>query len=199
MSTDQPSGQPPDEAGTVGHDPTGAELARSVARGYRDAAPRGRAGADRPGAAAATNRYSTAWRSRGGTGGRAVELSGPGPDERDPQRLDRSLSRLVVEHGWADEVAVHGLFSRWDTLVGGEVAQHCRPEQFVDGGLAVRADSTAWATEMRLLAPMLLQRLNDTLGDGTVRRIDVRAPQPPSWRHGRFTVRGGRGPRDTYG
>ncbi|MDQ3106055.1 MAG: DciA family protein [Actinomycetota bacterium] len=178
------------------HDPTGGELARAVARGYRDTDPSRRSGVRLAGRG---RRAAGGPWTGGAAGRREVQLSGPGPDERDPQRLDRSLSELVVEHGWAAQVAVHGLFSRWDAVVGGEVAQHCRPEQFVDGALAVRADSTAWATEMRLLAPMLLQRLNDSLGDGMVRRIDVRAPTSPSWRHGRFTVRGGRGPRDTYG
>ncbi len=109
------------------------------------------------------------------------------------------MSRLVAEHGWATEVAVHGMFSRWGELVGPEVAQHCRPEQFVDARLVVRADSTAWATQMRLLVPTVLQRLHDEIGPETVERIDVRGPQAPSWRHGKFTVRDGRGPRDTYG
>ena len=174
------------------HDPTGGELARLVARAYRGGGPdAGRGGARRPGAGRTPHRF----RAGDGAGLRA----GPGPDDWDPQRLDQTLSRLVADRDWVDTLAVHGLFSRWDSLVGVQVAQHCRPEQFVDGRLAVRADSTAWATEMRLLVPTVLQRLNDQLGDGTVGRIEVRGPQPPSWRHGRFTVRGGRGPRDTYG
>jgi predicted nucleic acid-binding Zn ribbon protein len=64
--------------------------------------------------------------------------------------------------------------------------------------LTVRTDSTAWATEVRLLASQVLVRLNAELGDGTVTRIHVLGPQAPSWRHGPRTVRG-RGPRDTYG
>jgi len=177
------------------HDPAGGELARSVARAYRGAGGRrrgqdkGRGRSDGGGA-----RWSAS--SRPVTG---PKLSGPGPDERDPQRLDRLMSRLVAEHGWAADVAVHGVFSRWDTLVGAEVAQHCRPEQFIDTRLVVRADSTAWATQMRLLVPTVLQRLHDEIGPDTVARIDVRGPQAPSWRHGLFTVRDGRGPRDTYG
>ena len=130
---------------------------------------------------------------------RSRSCPAPRRDERDPQPLERLLSRLVAEHGWAADVAVHGLFSRWDTLVGGDVARHCRPEQFVDGHLVVRVDSTAWATQMRLLRPLVLQRLHDEIGTGTVDRIDVRGPHAPSWRHGRFAVRGARGPRDTYG
>jgi predicted nucleic acid-binding Zn ribbon protein len=102
---------------------------------------------------------------------------------------------------------VHGVFSRWDLIVGREVAQHCHPESFRQaddesnpgGRLLVRTDSTAWATQMRLLAPQVVRRLNEELGDGTVVLIDVEGPHGPSWKKGRRSVRDGRGPRDTYG
>lgn len=162
------------------HDPSGGELARAIARAYRGVGRR-RARGRRPG------------------GRTTPQASGARPDDRDPQPLDATVSRLVAEHGWGTDLAVHGLFGRWDTLVGAEVAAHCRPERFVDGRLVVRADSTAWATQVRLLAPAVLERLNTELGEGTVRQVDVAGPQAPSWRHGRFSVRGTRGPRDTYG
>ncbi len=180
----------PPTPGAVGdepHDPVGGDLARAVARAYR--------GVTRE---RAQRRPSVPGRSRrSGAGGQQV--SGAGPDDRDPQSVGRALSRLTAEHGWTTELAVHGVFGRWETIVGNEVATHCRPERFVDGRLTVRADSTAWATQVRLLAPTVVQRLNDELGDGTVTRIEVGGPQPPSWRHGRFSVRDARGPRDTYG
>jgi predicted nucleic acid-binding Zn ribbon protein len=98
---------------------------------------------------------------------------------------------------------VHGVFSHWDTIVGREVSQHCLPESFgpiQDGArLVVRTDSTAWATQMRLLAPTVVRRLNEELGDGTVTVIEVLGPRGPSWKRGLRSVRDGRGPRDTYG
>jgi predicted nucleic acid-binding Zn ribbon protein len=63
----------------------------------------------------------------------------------------------------------------------------------------VRTDSTAWATQLRLLAPTVVRRLNEELGHGTVTAIDVQGPHGPSWKKGRLTSRDGRGPRDTYG
>ncbi len=63
----------------------------------------------------------------------------------------------------------------------------------------MQTDSTAWATQMRLLAPTVVRRLNEELGDGTVRVIDVRGPNVPIWKRGRRSTRDGRGPRDTYG
>jgi predicted nucleic acid-binding Zn ribbon protein len=165
-----------------GHDPSGLDLARSVAGSYRQ---------DRP-------RKPRRRQRRGRPKSQGSTSSGAYPDDRDPQTLDASIDRLVTEHGWQTDIAVHAVFARWDQIVGVEVAQHCTPERYADDELTVRADSTSWATQMRLLAADVVRRLNQELGDGTVRRIQVLGPQAPSWRRGRRTVRG-RGPRDTYG
>jgi predicted nucleic acid-binding Zn ribbon protein len=168
------------------HDQSGLDLARSIARsmaGARKAAPT-RTRAKRPG--------SRPRRSD-------PQASGAHPDDRDPQTLDATIGRLIAEQGWGTDVRVHGVFSRWEHLVGPEVAQHCKPESFADGKLVVRTDSTAWATQMRLLAPTVLRRLNEELGDGTVTLIDVLGPTGPTWKRGRRSMRDGRGPRDTYG
>jgi predicted nucleic acid-binding Zn ribbon protein len=126
-------------------------------------------------------------------------VSGAHPDARDPALVGAVVDKLVTESGWETDLAVHGVFGRWSAIVGQEVAGHCTPEAFLDGVVSVRTDSTAWATQLRLLAPTVVRRLNQELGDGTVSRIDVHGPEAPSWRRGRRTVRGGRGPRDTYG
>ena len=183
MSEDADGRRPPEEQG---HQESGLELARSIARSL---AKGGRPGS-RSGAAPRRRRVDP-------------QASGAHPDDRDPQTLDSTIGRLIAEQGWGTDVRVHGVFSRWDAIVGREVARHVRPAAFTreeDGGrLVVRTDSTAWATQMRLLAPTVVRRLNEELGDRTVTVIDVQGPAGPSWRRGRRSVRDGRGPRDTYG
>jgi len=93
---------------------------------------------------------------------------------------------------------VGSVFGRWPEIVGADLAAHTRPDRLTDGELVVIADSTAWATQVRLLARTLIRRLNTELGDGTVTRVHVRGPEQPR-RPGEWRVRGGRGPRDTYG
>ncbi len=128
----------------------------------------------------------------------ADSRSGSHPDERDPQPLTRAVDRLVSEYGWEDDVAVGGVMGRWGAIVGSQIAAHCSPEGWSEGVLTVRADSTAWATQVRLLAPDLVKRLAEEVGDGRVLRVEVRGPNAPSWVRGPRSVRG-RGPRDTYG
>src|SRR5690349_18903842 len=113
------------------------------------------------------------------------KVSGAHPDDRDPQLLGSQLDRLVAEHGWELELRVRGVFARWPELVGAEVGAHCSPESFADGKLVVRTDSTAWATQLTLLAPAVVRRLNEELGEGTVTVIDVLGPHLPSWGKGR--------------
>ena len=124
--------------------------------------------------------------------------SGAGADRRDPAPLGASLDDLVREQRWEATVRSAGLSSRWDQIVGAEIAAHCRPERLVDGELTCVAESTAWATQIRLLNRQILERIAAALGTGVVRSLRVHGPSAPDWRHGPLRVRG-RGPRDTYG
>jgi predicted nucleic acid-binding Zn ribbon protein len=119
-------------------------------------------------------------------------------DAGDPELLGETLSRLLVERGWDVPAAVAGVTERWAEIAGAELADHCRPEKFDAGVLNLVAESTAWATQVRLLVPRLHQRIDDVIGGGVVTRIEVRGPSGPDWRRGALRVRGP-GPRDTYG
>jgi predicted nucleic acid-binding Zn ribbon protein len=119
-------------------------------------------------------------------------------DAGDPELLGETLSRLLVERGWDVPAAVAGVTERWAEIAGAELADHCRPERFDAGVLNLVAESTAWATQVRLLVPRLHQRIDDVIGGGVVTRIEVRGPSGPDWRRGALRVRGP-GPRDTYG
>ena len=125
-------------------------------------------------------------------------MSGPGPGERDPQLIGSLVEGIAVEHGWQVDLAVGSLAGRWAELAGAEVAAHRRPERFDNGELVLVAESTAWATQLRVLAPTLIARIAAVLGPDLVRRVVVHGPAAPSWRRGPWRV-AGRGPRDTYG
>ena len=170
--------QPEDE-----HQPTGLDLARSIARGL--------AGRTAP-------RELTLRRAGDASGRGRPPAAAPTPTTAIRRPSTSPSAGSSSDQGWETELRVHGVFSRWEAIVGREVAQHVTPESFADGRLVVRTDSTAWATQMKLLAADVVRRLNEVLGDETVRVIDVAGPRAPSWKKGRLRVKG-RGPRDTYG
>ncbi|WP_460080112.1 DciA family protein, partial [Streptomyces variabilis] len=127
--------------------------------------------------------------------------SGARGDRRDPMALGAAINRLLTERGWEAPAAVGGVMGRWPEIVGEDVAKHCEPERYDEDErvLVVRCDSTAWATNLRLLAPTLVARLNDDLGHGTVRLIKVVGPSGPARRYGPLRAPGSTGPGDTYG
>lgn len=117
----------------------------------------------------------------------------------DPEPLTAAIGGLIDSRGWREPAAAGSVFGRWAEIVGPELAAHTRPDSLSGRELTVTADSTAWATQVRLLAAQLVRRLNAELGDGSVERVKVRGPAGPPRRPGEWRVRGGRGPRDTYG
>ncbi|MBZ4320063.1 DUF721 domain-containing protein [Streptomyces huiliensis] len=127
--------------------------------------------------------------------------SGARADGRDPLPLGAAINRLITERGWETPAAVGGVTGRWPQIVGENVALHCEPEGYDEDArvLTVRCDSTTWATQLRLLAPTLVARLNDDLGQGTVRLIKVLGPGGPTRRYGALRAPGSTGPGDTYG
>ncbi len=130
-----------------------------------------------------------------------TERSGSGPDARDPVLFGTAMRRLIAERGWEDTTTAAGVLANWDRLVGPEIADHCRPASLVDGELVLLAESSAWATQLRLLTRTLMARLREQVGEGVVTSVVVRGPAQPDWRKGSRRVQGpgARGPRDTYG
>lgn len=173
----------------------GADLAR-------DALARARASSGGPGSATSRSRSDgTRWnpaRRRAGGPVPSAEYSGPGPDARDPQPVGSTVDRLVEQRRWRQPLAIGSIIAAWPHIVGVEVASHSVPERVEGGVLVVQADSTAWATELRLLSTAITTRLAQDLGADGITAVKVLGPAAPSWKKGPRSVPG-RGPRDTYG
>lgn len=107
----------------------------------------------------------------------------------DPQRFGTAIRDLLASRGWEQRAAVGGVFGNWAGIVGPDLAEHTRPERFEEGELTVAADSTTWATQLRLLSSTLVRRLNEELGHGTVRRVKVVGPSSGPRRTGAWRVR----------
>ncbi|MGB6513941.1 MAG: DUF721 family protein [Mycobacterium sp.] len=132
-----------------------------------------------------------------GTGSRR-RWSGPGPDGRDPQSLGSATSDVAKKQGWSSRVAEGAVFGQWPSVVGHHIADHATPTALRDGVLSVSAESTAWATQLRIIQNQVLAKIAAKVGDGVVTSLRITGPVAPSWRKGRLHI-AGRGPRDTYG
>ncbi|MEU7850106.1 DciA family protein [Micromonospora parva] len=179
-------------AESAGGEPAAAASGPELARAVLDAA------LSRRQTAARARRAPGGGDAAGGSGRRLRGYSGPGPDPRDPQPLGAVLNRLVKARGWQQPAAEATVFGAWERVVGAEVAQNSRPVKLENGELTVEARSTAWATQLRLLAGSLLKQIGSEVGHNVVRKLHIHGPAAPSWGKGPRRVRG-RGPRDTYG
>ncbi len=124
--------------------------------------------------------------------------SGPGPDSRDPQPFGSAARDVARTRGWSGRVAQGAVFGRWTAVVGEQIAAHATPTTLHDGVLTISAESTAWATQLRMVQAQLLAKIAAAVGDGVVTSLKIVGPVAPSWRKGRYHI-AGRGPRDTYG
>ena len=120
------------------------------------------------------------------------QFSGAHPDERDPQLLSNSISRLVDDRGWSEPARAAQLMANWPDIVGADIASHASPVSLRDGELVVQAESASWATQLTLLKAQILDRITRDLGVGLVTSLRVHGPVSRSPGAGRWRVSTGR-------
>ncbi|WP_153395843.1 DUF721 domain-containing protein, partial [Ornithinicoccus halotolerans] len=153
----------------------------------------------RPGGAGGSGRHGQRAGGAEPAAGLTSRRSGAGtPSRRDPQPVGTEMESLLASRGWRGQVQVGSVVGRWPAIVGETVAAHVAPVAFEGTTLTVQADSTAWATQMRLLTNSVLARIETEVGDDVVTQIVVHGPAGPTWRKGPLRAPGA-GPRDTYG
>ena len=117
----------------------------------------------------------------------------------DPQPLRSIFNEVITNRDWQQGIAEGNLFSEWEKIVGSDVAQHVTPLTLLEGKLTIQTSSTAWATQLRLISSELLQTIRNSAPGALVDELLILGPHAPSWKRGLRTIRGSKGPRDTYG
>jgi len=120
-------------------------------------------------------------------------------DNGDPELISELVSNLIEERDWKSGVAEGTLFTTWPTMVGSEIAARTTPLSLVDGALTVQTSSTAWATQLTMVSNELLATIQKSASGALVESLVFIGPHAPNWKKGIRTIRGARGPRDTYG
>ena len=116
----------------------------------------------------------------------------------DPLALSSILDEIVVKLDWKQGIAEGTLFTEWESVVGNEIATHSTPLSLVDGVLTIQTTSTAWATQLNTMKSALLKTITTSAPGALVDSMVILGPHAPSWKKGIRTIKGARGPRDTY-
>ena len=128
--------------------------------------------------------------------GEAIETRG---QIGDPQQIGSVLDELILSRDWRQGLAEGNIFAEWEKIVGPEIATHASPSSLVDGRLTIQTTSTAWATQLNLIATDLLKTISGSAPGALVETLVFIGPHAPNWKKGLRTIRGAKGPRDTYG
>jgi predicted nucleic acid-binding Zn ribbon protein len=132
---------------------------------------------------------------------RAGKIAGstvPYGQGREPSGLGDVIDSLTEKLGWNSPLARSELLASWAEIVGAETAEHSSPSGIDGGVLTVACDSTAWATQLRLMRSRVATEIALRFPDAGVEQVRFEGPNAPSWKRGPRTIPG-RGPRDTYG
>jgi predicted nucleic acid-binding Zn ribbon protein len=92
--------------------------------------------------------------------------------KRRPQKLADVMSQVLSQSGIADRVAQANVIPEWRSLVGPQIARVTEPLSVTpQGALFVAVTTNAWMTELSLMEPELLRRLNQRTGRLPIKRI----------------------------
>jgi predicted nucleic acid-binding Zn ribbon protein len=112
------------------------------------------------------------------SGGRRVWGQGDElPDTRRegpvPEALGGVLGEVARRKGWGRRLEGARVHEHWLEIAGEQLARHAEPVRLHGGVLLVRAESAAWATQVRYLSGELAARANEVLGAGQVSSVKV--------------------------
>jgi predicted nucleic acid-binding Zn ribbon protein len=87
--------------------------------------------------------------------------------------VGQGLRALAARRHWQSHLAAGDLQAVWEQIVGPQLAGHTAPLRLQGGVLVLSASSPLWAAEVRQLARMITERINERMGAGTVRQVTV--------------------------
>lgn len=92
--------------------------------------------------------------------------------KRKPRKLGEVMGDVLSKSGIADRVAQAAVIPNWSALVGPQISRVTEPLSVTpQGTLFVAVTTNAWMTELALMEPELLRRLNQRTGKLAIRKI----------------------------
>jgi predicted nucleic acid-binding Zn ribbon protein len=78
-----------------------------------------------------------------------------------PTRLGEALQAYLKKAGLVKRIGQARVLDDWAELVGPQIARVTQPDSVgADGVLRVRVATPAWASELQLMTPQILARIN---------------------------------------
>lgn len=92
--------------------------------------------------------------------------------KRKPRRVGDVVHDVLSQSGIGDRIAQAAVIPEWRALVGPQIANATEPLSITpQGTLFVAVKTNAWMTELSLIEPELLRRLNERTGRLPIKKI----------------------------
>ena len=98
-------------------------------------------------------------------------ISRPDPG---PRRIGNALDRLLGSMRAPSVDVLDSIFSRWEEIVGPDLATHTQPAAIDGDQLVVSVDDPTWASEFRWLEAQVLERVREVSGSDRITQLLVR-------------------------
>lgn len=87
--------------------------------------------------------------------------------------IGEAVRTFAARRGWQSHLVAGDLHGDWEAIVGPQLAGHTAPLRLQGGVLVLAAATPMWAAEVRQLGSVITRRVNERVGEGTVRTITV--------------------------
>ncbi len=106
------------------------------------------------------------------------------------ERIGEIISRVMTREGYEKRSRQGPIYDLWPQVVGGLLAEKCRPIAIQKGVLIVQVDDSVWMHELQIQKYQILERLWELAGKDEVSDIrwTARGHRPPPHRHTRRTL-----------
>lgn len=92
---------------------------------------------------------------------------------RAPTSLRDALDTLASTMGLSNVDSTQALLVDWPDIVGAQLADKCKPQSLRDQVLTVKAHDHQWATELRWMTNLIIERCCEALGADAVTEVRI--------------------------
>ena len=93
--------------------------------------------------------------------------------ENNYKDLPSVLQKLLKKYDLKDAVTNQQIFTDWKSLVGHKISIQCKPVEFKNGELMIKAKNNIWKQELGQRREELLNLLNGRIKSSLVKKIKI--------------------------
>ena len=90
------------------------------------------------------------------------------------QQLFGAISEVLAGLETDKSVDQAMVFAAWRQTAGEKLSERTKPVEFVDNRLIIGVADETWRRHLEDMIPQMLVKINGTLGQGTVKRIEFK-------------------------